>query len=104
MLDEVRLPHGVMEGNGAYNKHAKSQAAAAALATPFLEKAGRKIALDAENSLSSLPIMGRRKARTHSPRCGSRFEICGHRLAQVAQLLFFISTNRRMTSTRYSRC
>jgi S-adenosylmethionine-dependent carboxyl methyltransferase len=46
---DVRLPHGVMEGNGAYNKHAKNQAAAAALATPLLEKAVGKMRLDPED-------------------------------------------------------
>jgi|GraSoiStandDraft_24_1057298.scaffolds.fasta_scaffold305542_1 hypothetical protein len=33
-----------MEGDGAYNQHANMQAAGAALATPFLEKAVQKIA------------------------------------------------------------
>ena len=42
---EVRPPHGVMEGKGAYNEHAKTQAAGAALATPFLENAIEKIDL-----------------------------------------------------------
>ena len=40
------LPHGVMEGKGAYNRHAKIPAGGAALALPLLEKAVRKIALD----------------------------------------------------------
>jgi SAM dependent carboxyl methyltransferase len=48
-LDEVKISHGVMEGKGAYNKHANTQAAGAALATPFLEKAVQKIALEPEN-------------------------------------------------------
>jgi hypothetical protein len=46
---EVRLPHGVMEGKGAYNKYAKIPAGGAAVATPFLEKAVQKIILDLEN-------------------------------------------------------
>lgn len=49
MLDEVRLTHGVMEGNGAYNKHAKIPADGAALATPFLEKAAQNVAVDTED-------------------------------------------------------
>lgn len=36
-----------MEGNGAYNAHARLQAGGAALALPHLENAVRKIALDA---------------------------------------------------------
>jgi SAM dependent carboxyl methyltransferase len=40
--------HGVMEGNGAYNRHAAIQAGAAALATPLLEKALREVSLGAE--------------------------------------------------------
>jgi hypothetical protein len=39
------LAHGVMEGNGAYNKHAKLPAGGAALAIPFLEKAVQGIDL-----------------------------------------------------------
>ncbi len=49
MLDETKLPHGVMEGRGAYNRHAKIPAGGAALAAPFLEKAVQKIALDPED-------------------------------------------------------
>src|SRR2546423_1324745 len=49
MLDEIPLSHGVMEGKGAYNKHAKRQAAGAAMATPLLENAVRKIGLDPED-------------------------------------------------------
>lgn len=44
--NEVKLPHGVMEGNGAYNKYAQSQAAGAVLAIPFLQKAVEKIPLE----------------------------------------------------------
>ena len=36
--NQVRLSHGVMEGNGAYNKHAQSQAAGAILALRFCKK------------------------------------------------------------------
>jgi hypothetical protein len=46
MPDERDLPHGVMEGKGAYNKHAKVPAGGAALAVPFLEKAARQITLE----------------------------------------------------------
>jgi hypothetical protein len=41
--------HGVMEGKGAYNRHAKLQAGGIALALPFLEKTVREIALDSDN-------------------------------------------------------
>jgi hypothetical protein len=44
--NEIRLPHGVMEGNGAYNKYAQSQAAGAVLAIPVLQAAVQKIALE----------------------------------------------------------
>ena len=44
--NQVRLPHGVMEGDGAYNKHAHPQGAGAALATPSLQRAVEKIALE----------------------------------------------------------
>ncbi|MBV9304475.1 MAG: hypothetical protein JOY62_06325 [Acidobacteriaceae bacterium] len=46
VIEETGLPHGVMEGKGAYNRHAAIPARGAALATPFLEQAVRKVALD----------------------------------------------------------
>src|SRR5438270_7396980 len=46
---KVRLPHGVMEGKGAYNKYAHVPAAGAALATPFLENAVRNIVVEPED-------------------------------------------------------
>jgi hypothetical protein len=49
MSNEPRPRHGVMEGSGAYNRHARSQAAGAALAIPFLGKAVEKLALDPGN-------------------------------------------------------
>jgi hypothetical protein len=47
MSTERGLTHAVMEGQGAYNKHAKLQAEGAALALPVLEKAIREIEVDA---------------------------------------------------------
>ena len=49
MLDQVKLAHGVMEDNGAYNKHARIPAGGAVLALPFLEKAVRKVELDPQD-------------------------------------------------------
>lgn len=46
MSNERGLSHGVMEGKGAYNRHAKIPTGGAALAAPFLEKAARNLALD----------------------------------------------------------
>jgi hypothetical protein len=40
------LPHGVMEGKGAYNKYAKLPAGGAALALPLLERAVQSVQLD----------------------------------------------------------
>ncbi len=45
MSNEATPPHGVMEGKGAYNKHAKLPAGGAALAVPLLEKAARSVDL-----------------------------------------------------------
>jgi hypothetical protein len=49
MPDEPRHSHGVMEGEGAYNKNARLPAEGAALALPLLEKAVRSIPLDPED-------------------------------------------------------
>jgi hypothetical protein len=85
--NEVRLSHGVMEGNGAYNKYAQPQAAGAALATPFLQRAVDKIALEpgeqpiivadygssqGKNSLA--PVGG--AIRNLRPRLGANRPIC----------------------------
>jgi hypothetical protein len=40
------LPHGVMEGKGAYNRYAKLPAGGAALAMPLFDKAARGVRLD----------------------------------------------------------
>ena len=53
MSNERRPSHAVMEGNGAYNKHAKLPADGAALALPLLEKAISEVKLD----LSDEPIV-----------------------------------------------
>ena len=64
MQTELVAQHGVMEGGGAYNRHAKVPAAGGNLALPFLEQAVRNITLDGETSPSSLPITDHRKGRT----------------------------------------
>lgn len=46
MPTEVAVPHGVMEGKGAYNKFSMFPAAGSVLALPHLEKAVRSIELD----------------------------------------------------------
>ena len=46
---KLRLSHGVMEGNGAYNQHSRSQAAGAALAIPLLERAIQKMVPQCED-------------------------------------------------------
>lgn len=46
MPDQTLTPHGVMEGKGAYNRHATIPSGGGALAIPVLEDAARKIAVD----------------------------------------------------------
>lgn len=47
MSNEAASSHGVMEGKGSYNKHAKLPAGGAAMAMPSLEKAVQSLQLDA---------------------------------------------------------
>jgi hypothetical protein len=47
MLNELMPSPGVMEGDGAYNRHAYVPASGAALALPLLESAARSVPLDA---------------------------------------------------------
>jgi SAM dependent carboxyl methyltransferase len=49
MQSEMTLLHGVMEGKGSYNRHAKLPGGGAALAVTFLEEAAQKAALDRDN-------------------------------------------------------
>jgi hypothetical protein len=46
MLHELNPSHGVMEGNGSYNRHAKLPADGATMALPLLEKAIKSVELD----------------------------------------------------------
>lgn len=46
-MNQPDYTHGVMEGEGFYNKYAKLPAGGAALAMPFLEEAARLVATDA---------------------------------------------------------
>ena len=46
MRNNLSPSHGVMEGNGSYNKHAKLPADGAATALPLLEKAIKNVELD----------------------------------------------------------
>jgi hypothetical protein len=48
MSKQPAVPHGVMEGMGAYNKYARLTASGGALAMPFLEKAVSRMAIEAE--------------------------------------------------------
>jgi SAM dependent carboxyl methyltransferase len=45
MSNEVKVSHGVMEGNGSYNRHARLPADGGALALPLLEKAVADLSL-----------------------------------------------------------
>lgn len=47
MPEEVKFSHGVMEGGGAYNAHARIQHGGAALATPLLDHALRNVPFNA---------------------------------------------------------
>jgi hypothetical protein len=82
-MPTITLPtHGVMEGNGAYNRHSAFQAAGAALAFPLLEKAAGELAVDsgiepvtiadygsAQGKNSIAPV--RKAIETLRPRIGS---------------------------------
>jgi hypothetical protein len=46
MADEAKIPQGVMEGRGAYNRYARLPAGGAALAMPLWEKAVRAALFD----------------------------------------------------------
>jgi S-adenosylmethionine-dependent carboxyl methyltransferase len=46
MPNESPAPHGVMEGGGAYNQHARVPAGGGTLALPFLEQAVQNVVLD----------------------------------------------------------
>ena len=51
MTNERRATHGVMEGRGAYNRHAKLQADGGAVAMPQLEKAIRNVEVSGESPI-----------------------------------------------------
>jgi hypothetical protein len=49
MANQATAVHGVMEGGGSYNLHAKAPAGGGSLALPFLKQAARNVTLDAGN-------------------------------------------------------
>ncbi len=64
MSNETLPRHGVMEGEGAYNRYEKLPAGGAALAVPLLEKAVRSLELDARDQPVLIADYGSAQART----------------------------------------
>jgi SAM dependent carboxyl methyltransferase len=58
MSDETRSQHGVMEGGGAYNRHAKLPAGGAAHALPLLETAVRNVRVEDGNQTVTIADYG----------------------------------------------
>jgi hypothetical protein len=72
MLNERRPSHGVMEAQGAYNKHAKLPADGAALALPLLEKATGDVELNSGDDPIVIADYGSSRGKTRSCPCRSQ--------------------------------
>jgi hypothetical protein len=51
MVNQATATHGVMEGGGSYNLHAKRPAGGDILALPFLEQTVKKVTLESGDQL-----------------------------------------------------
>lgn len=70
MSNECGPSYGVMEGKGAYNRHATLPADGAAHALPLLEKAMRDVELDSGDKPIVIADYGSSfRGRTRWPRC-----------------------------------
>src|SRR5271166_563349 len=98
MLNADAQPHGVMEGKGSYNRHAKLPAGGAGLAMPLLEKAVQSLELEPEEQSIVIADYGSSQGKNSMPLCGSPSEACDGASAQIEQSLSSTLTNRRMTS------
>jgi hypothetical protein len=98
MLNAGAQPHGVMEGKGSYNKHAKLPAGGAALAMPLLDTAVQSLELEPEEQLIVIADDGSSQGKNSMAPCKSPSAGSGTASVLAAQFLSSTSTNRRMTS------
>ena len=76
MSNASAQPHGVMEGKGSYNKHAKLRRAVLLWLCRFWKRQYKAWSSTRENNTSSSPIMDRHKGKTRWSRCRLRSEDC----------------------------
>ncbi len=103
MPNEPTTSHGVMEGQGAYNKYAKLPAGGAALALPLLERATSDVALATDDQPLVIADYRRRRGKIRWFRCRSHSEFCATAWARLAQFSCSTLTSHRTTSIRSSK-
>jgi hypothetical protein len=72
MSNEHGPAHGVMEGKGAYNRHAALPAGGAALALPLLERAIRDVEIDSGSQPIVIADYGSSQGKNSQARCRLR--------------------------------
>jgi len=103
MSNASAQPHGVMEGKGSYNKHAKLPAGGAALAMPFLEKAVQSLELDPGEQHIVIADYGSSQGKNSMVPMQVAIEDCAAASALTEQSLCSTLTNHRTTSPRSSQ-
>ena len=105
MQTELLRRHGVMEGKGAYNRHAQIPRRFGFWRLPPLEEAVRR----ASNSTAReqhvvLADYGSSQGKNSLAPMHSRLAFFGNGLALSGRSLYSTSISPRTTSTRYSKC
>ncbi len=89
MSNEPRPSHGVMEGQGAYNKYAKLPAGGAALALPLLERAASDVALATDNRSVVIADYGSSQGKNSLVPMQVAIRILRHRLGPTRPIFVF---------------
>jgi hypothetical protein len=104
MENESGFSPAVMEGGGAYNRHATLQAAGARLAIPFFEKAVRDVTLDPVDLPVVIADYGSSQGKNSLAPIRIAIGNLRPRLGRIAPSPSFTSINLPTTSTRSSKC
>ena len=98
MPNAAAQPHGVMEGKGSYNRHARVPAGGAALAMPLLEKAVQSLELEPGEQPIIIADYGSSQGKNSMIPMQAAIRGLRRRVGANRASLCSTSTNRRMTS------
>ena len=104
MPDERESSHGVMEGGGSYNRHARVPAGGGGLALPLLEQAAQNIALDAGDQPVVIADYGSSQGKNSLAPMRAAIRVVRTRVAPIDPSRSCMSIRQQTTSTHFSTC